>query len=205
MKRVVLLRHGQTDWNLKRLFQGQVDVPLNDVGRSQARAVRPWVESFAPQEVWCSPLSRARQTAELATGWSTDRLSIVSQLQEMNVGHWAECSLDDLRQRWTEELEVWLDDPYGTKAGCGSGESFHDLRCRLRSVLQLIEDSPLERLLIVSHGNAIRALLAQALNLPDETAWHMVLENCRASELNFYDRKVWWLYHNCPLADPGSL
>lgn len=204
MKRVVLLRHGQTDWNLKGLLQGQVDVPLNDTGRSQALAVRPWVESFAPQEVWCSPLSRARQTAELSTGWSGEQIRVLPGLQEMHVGHWAEYSVDDLRQRWAEQFEAWQVDPYGTKAGCGSGESFHDLRCRVRSVLRLIEDSSLERLLIVSHGNAIRALLAQALDLPSETAWHMVLDNCHASELNFYERKVWWLYHNCPLAVPGS-
>lgn len=200
-KRVYLLRHGQTDWNARGLLQGESDVPLNDLGREQARRANSTIKAFDPQQVWASPLSRAFETAQLATGWPAERLRVVEALAEMRVGSWASMTYSQVSRQFPEDFAAWEADPY-CHAPTG-GESFNDLRARLAPLAQAIADAPCERLLIVSHGQALRALLAEILDLSSDLAWRLVFDNCHYTELTYWN-KPWLVRHNCPAHREGG-
>ena len=95
--RLVLVRHGQTDWNLTARFQGQADVGLNDTGVQQAQRAAPHVAAFGPTAVLSSPLQRASLTAQyIADACGIDVVQTDPRLEEINVGTWAGESLTDL-------------------------------------------------------------------------------------------------------------
>ncbi len=96
--RVVLLRHGVTDWNDGGRFQGQTDVPLNDTGRAQAAAAAEVLAGFGITSVVASDLSRAAETARIVAARCALPVTSDPRLQEVNVGSWSGLSMDEVAQ-----------------------------------------------------------------------------------------------------------
>ena len=106
--RVLLARHGQTDWNAAGKIQGVSDVPLNERGREQAAVLAGRVlDAGAISAVYTSPLKRARETAEIIGR----RLGLepvpVGALTELNFGDWEGCSWEEIGARWPEQLAAY--------------------------------------------------------------------------------------------------
>lgn len=174
-RRVVFWRHGQTEWNATHRFQGGSDVPLDEVGRVQAKQSARLLAALRPDAIACSDLSRAADTAaELAalTGLTvtTDR-----RLRERSGGQWEGLDGDEIRARWPEEWALWQ--PVG-------GEADEEVGRRvLAAVLDAVHPLPEGATLVVaSHGGAIRAGLSALLGLPPVT-WDRLgpLANCNWS------------------------
>jgi broad specificity phosphatase PhoE len=148
--RIVLVRHGETDWNRIRRVQGHTDVPLNDEGRRQARELAAELDGEVVDAVYSSDLSRARETAEiLSTARSVPVVSL-PELREKHFGTWE--GLTD-----TEVLEQFPDAPAG---GWGDGESSEQLADRIVQVIErIVEAHPGELVLVVTHGGPMRAIL----------------------------------------------
>ena len=81
-----LIRHGQTDWNVRAMLQGRTDIPLNDTGRQQAMEARQRLAGVHFDAVYSSPLQRAMDTASLVTGWPKERISPDRRLIEIAFG-----------------------------------------------------------------------------------------------------------------------
>jgi probable phosphoglycerate mutase len=86
MRRLLVLRHGQTDYNVENRAQGHRDVPLNDTGRSQAKAVAPMIAGYEPAFIWSSDLARARETAEIVAAQCLRDVRTDARLREFSVG-----------------------------------------------------------------------------------------------------------------------
>lgn len=99
-----LVRHGQTDWNAERRLQGSHDIPLNTVGREQARALKPFFDHHPVQVYFSSPLSRARETLRLATGIPEERLIIEPSLAEVRLGPLEGLSQQEILDRFGTDL-----------------------------------------------------------------------------------------------------
>ena len=149
MTDLYLVRHGETDWNRQRRIQGLTDIPLNDTGREQARATGMLLTRRHWDAIYASPLSRARETAEIiAAEVGLPEPTLVDALVERNYGT-AE-GLD-----W---LEVETQYPHGTAVP--GRESREEVAARvIPALMELATAHPGESLLIVSHGGAIRAVL----------------------------------------------
>lgn len=160
MKRLLLVRHGETVWNSERRLQGQEDIPLSARGIEQARSLAPVVRAFAPATVVASDLKRAHQTAE-ALGYGACKLD--ERLREAHLGAWVGLRAADLLREEPASYLAWRE---GTLTP-PEGESFEQLQVRTLAVLQdvLREPGPV---LVVTHGGVVRAALAQLLGLyPD--------------------------------------
>src|SRR5687767_11611144 len=96
MRRLLLVRHGESEWNAGRRLQGQADIALSSRGEEQARALRPVVTALRPGRVLASSLKRARDTAALL-GFPDAELR--DELREIDVGEWTGASIDELRAR----------------------------------------------------------------------------------------------------------
>ena len=81
-----LIRHGQTDWNLRAMLQGRTDIPLNETGRRQAMEARERLAGVHFDAVYSSPLRRAMDTAQLVSGWPGEKICPDERLTEIAFG-----------------------------------------------------------------------------------------------------------------------
>lgn len=135
MKRLLLVRHGETVWNSERRLQGQEDIPLSARGIEQARSLAPVVRAFAPATVVASDLKRAHQTAE-ALGYGACKLD--ERLREAHLGAWVGLRAADLLREEPASYLAWRE---GTLTP-PEGESFEQLQVRTLAVLQDVLREP---------------------------------------------------------------
>lgn len=177
---ILLLRHGRTGYNRTGRLQGQLDIPLDAVGRAQATAVAPLVRAMRPVAVLSSDLRRARDTAlalALPVRWEP-------RLREIYLGDWQGLTLEESRERFPQEWAAWRG---GQDVPRGGGETYAQLADRaLTAVAEAVErDLDGGGLLVcVTHGGTARAIVAGLLGLAAGQSWRVAgLGNCRWSLL----------------------
>ncbi|MGO1311176.1 MAG: histidine phosphatase family protein, partial [Brevibacterium aurantiacum] len=107
-KTVIFWRHGQTDYNVERRFQGQSDIPLNDLGRRQAAQAASYLSELAPELIVSSDLSRAADTADELASRLNIQVTRDDRLRETAFGQWEGHTRDELSTTWPDALEQWL-------------------------------------------------------------------------------------------------
>lgn len=167
--RVVLVRHGQTEYNREGRWQGSgSDVPLNDAGRDEAdRVAASLADRFDGRiaAVYTSDLERARGTARILA--ERLGLEVVDEpaLRELSHGIWEGRTHAEVEARWPEDLAAYEADPYHVRRG--GGDSYEDLEKWLWPALErLAEQHRGERIVAVSHGGPIRLALSRILERP---------------------------------------
>jgi broad specificity phosphatase PhoE len=155
---VYLARHGQTAYNLEGRFQGHLPVPLDATGRAQAAELAERAAAHEFRVLWCSPLLRARETADLVA----QRIGLVPRedvrLMETDAGDWTDRSFMDVRAEDPERFDAFASaDPSFAFPG---GESFAEQDERVNAALAEIEAGELPAL-VVCHGMVIRAALTR--------------------------------------------
>lgn len=185
LKRLYLVRHGQTEFNLAKLVQGRCDSPLTELGRTQALAAGSWLANHEvrPDAVGTSPLGRAFATAGLLLSVLTERglmdqavvPQIVLGLMERDYGTYERGPQADV------PTNVW--DPGDALLTCG-GEGNSALRARVLAALRaLLAPADVTCALAVSHGSASKQFLAAVL--PDEKDVPKALPNCAIMVCDF--------------------
>lgn len=156
---IYFVRHGETDWNRARRYQGQADVPLNDFGRAQAHrngdALRGLLPAIASADYFASPLQRTLETMRIirsALGLDDTGFRVEPALVELNYGHWEGQLASDLPRTDPAGVEARAADPYHWRPH--GGENYDDLTRRLSSWLAEVQRDSV----VVSHGGVSRAL-----------------------------------------------
>ncbi|MBT0773544.1 histidine phosphatase family protein [Kineosporia sp. J2-2] len=165
--RVILVRHGRTTWNADARFQGQTDVPLDDVGVGQARRTADALyEQLVGTHVRIvsSDLSRAAQTARaLATRLDLE-LHLDERLREMSYGRWEGRTRDEIMLAWPEEFQTWRG---GGDVRITGGESRSEAAARGAStIVEAEKEMDGGTLVIVSHGGTLRGAILSLLDAP---------------------------------------
>jgi len=167
-----LARHGETGWNAEGRWQGQTDVPLNERGRRQARALAAQVRDQAIAAVASSDLRRARSTAEIvACELGLGAVHLDADLREQGFGDFEGLTRGECEARFPEAWARYLEDP---KATPPKGESHAGLVRRVGTALERILRDLAEPTLVIMHGGAMRALVAEhlrSLATPASAAW----------------------------------
>ncbi len=174
MKTIYFMRHGETQLNREGRMQGQSDHPLNETGRAQARqaGARFAARGLRFDRVISSPLSRALETAALAAGLGPGAVRTDARLLEMGYGPYEALPFEELDR----EVFRFLYDPEHIPAPAGM-EPIPALLERVGDFLrELAADTREERLLVVSHGVALRAIMRCISG--EASAWGMPIENC---------------------------
>ena len=186
---IVLVRHGETDWNRANRFQGRADPPLNDTGREQAHvlATELGTESFAT--AYTSPLRRAAETAAILAGALGVDTVPDGSLMEVDVGSWSGLTRTEVEARFPEGFARWLE--YGH--GWDDGETYDELGARVVSgLVDIAALYPGEVVLAVTHGGPIRSALAAAERVAFDEARRSihVIDNCAVVRLSVRDGKL---------------
>ncbi|MEY3430094.1 MAG: hypothetical protein RJB30_26 [Actinomycetota bacterium] len=163
-QRIILWRHGQTDWNIENRFQGHSDIPLNQTGILQARRAAPLLLALRPDKIISSDLSRARQTAEALSEISKLPIAIDAGLRETNGGNWEGKTGEENRAVDFNRFVTWLD---GNDERAGEiGERRSEIAERSVAAIMRALDQSIENLVVVTHGGTARVIIGKMLNLP---------------------------------------
>jgi len=187
MPRLLLVRHGRTQWNAERRYQGQTDVPLDAIGRAQVRALGERLADETLDAVFASTLGRAQSTAAAIMARHDLPIQPEPRLLEINVGAWEGLKQAEIEARYPEELAVWQEDP--VRHGPPGGESVGDLVARIQPLMnELVQRPDDETVLLASHGGTLSTLLALALGMAPRDRWRFLLDPASVSELRLYER-----------------
>jgi alpha-ribazole phosphatase len=191
--RLLIIRHGQTDWNQQGRFQGQSDLPLNSLGLRLAQAAG-WAAAQAlngeqPQAIYASDLRRAWQSAEAVhTALPTNEsipLIAEPRLREMSFGDWEGMTYAEIQARYSGALQRWEADLENIAPP--NGETLRQMVERVQAALNdLLQAHPNGTTLLVGHGGPLQLLIALTLGLPPARFWQIHLSNASLSELRIY-------------------
>jgi alpha-ribazole phosphatase len=189
MTRLILVRHGETDWNAARRYQGQTDVPLNDTGRRQATALADGLKAQDLSAIYSSDLQRARQTAQAIAAHRGLPIRDDPRLREISFGDWEGLTYAQIQARWPHEMAAWFADP--VRVAPRGGETLAQVAGRVQAALDDIVRASADRAVaVIAHGGVLRTLLCTALQLDLRAQWRFGLSNASISELRFYDTDV---------------
>lgn len=206
-KKIIFWRHGQTDYNVQGRVQGQVDIPLNEVGLAQAEAAAEELAKLKPDLIISSDLRRAQATAQVLQDTCGEGVQLLKddRLRERAFGDFEGLSVKELKTRFAGRYEEWRSTGESPLAGV---ESRGKVGMRVaQCVTEYFEDAD-EVLVVVSHGSALTQGLVKLLGL-DPLAWQGLrgLDNCHWSTLIPYSREPGWrlVAHNVGAPEvPGS-
>lgn len=170
--RILLARHGETPWNAEGRYQGQVDIPLSEVGIAQANALGERLKDLRIDRAVASPLSRATRTAQLALGEArAAQLDFDEGLLEIGHGGWEGLLASEIAARDPQRLRAWREAP--DTVLMPGGESLQLVLDRAWPALERACDGlgADDTLLIVAHDAVNRVLLARILGLPLTKLW----------------------------------
>jgi alpha-ribazole phosphatase len=187
MLRLLLVRHGETEWNATGRYQGQTDIPLNAAGHRQAKAVAERLAAERIDAIYASDLLRAWATAEAIAEPHDVEPRPDARLREMNYGDWQGLTYQQIAEQAPEALAAWnADRVHRTPPG---GESLADLATRAESLLAEIRAAHLEgTVAVVSHGGTVRMILCVLLGHPPASYWQFEMDNTGVSEIELQDR-----------------
>ena len=160
MTTLVLVRHGETEWNRSGRWQGHADVPLSADGREQARRLGAHLQAQGARfdHIYASDLGRALETAQIIAEALQMPVHPLVELREMHIGGWSGLTSAEIREAHPDQW-VLFEEGGDFRRG-GHGETLADFNGRVGRILdRLVATHPRERLLIVTHGGSIRALL----------------------------------------------
>jgi probable phosphoglycerate mutase len=182
--RLVLVRHGQTAWNLEGRAQGHTDVGLDETGLAQAEALAPYVAAMAPTALWSSDLTRAQQTATVLASATGLDVRSDRRLREFDAGERAGLTTAEFADTFPEAYASWRE---GHITGHVPGaETVADVVARMVPALQEIwESTPAgETTVVVAHGACLKVSLLAFLGWPDTLLGTLRgLDNCGWSVL----------------------
>ncbi|PZG02143.1 bifunctional RNase H/acid phosphatase [Micromonospora deserti] len=185
--RLILVRHGETEYTEQRRYSGRGDVPLSERGRAQARATGARVAALAPAvaAVVSSPLARCTATAEAIAGALGDvPVRRDDDLIECDFGAWEGRTFAEVRERWAGEMDAWL---ASTRVAPPDGESFAEVAERSRrAVAGLREAYPGETVVVVSHVSPIKLMLRDALAAGDGLLHRLFLDAAGISVVDLW-------------------
>jgi broad specificity phosphatase PhoE len=176
LRRLVLWRHGETDYNAASRMQGQLDSLLTDVGRNQAKFAVPALARFSPDVVVASDLKRATDTATIFTEATGVPLRFDKRLRETHLGLWQGMTGPQVDEQWPGARQVWQTDPSWTPPG---GEARVEVAARASEVVAELDESTEDTAILCAHGGLITALTGHLLELP-VAAWSKLggIGNC---------------------------
>jgi len=162
---LILVRHGETDWNLHHRYQGQSDVPMNDTGRAQAAAAAEHLRGVRAAAIYCSDLVRCRETAASIGGALGLDPVVAVELRERSFGQIEGLTRDEAAARLPESWEQWRRDR--TLWVPPGGESLGEMWERALAFTEGLWQRHLGRtFIIVGHGGPLRAVICDALGAP---------------------------------------
>jgi alpha-ribazole phosphatase len=195
MTDIILVRHGETEFNATETFRGRADVPLNENGIRQAELLGEYLSNDKIDAVYSSPLKRAVRTAQAIAGHHRLEVNVTASLNDIDCGEWQGLSLKEVREKYEETYQDWLDTPEQVRLP--GGESLQEVGDR---VLPFVQDAVIKysrgTIVLVSHRVVNKVLICALLGLNNSFFWNFQLDTGGISRLHFDGSRVILTAHN---------
>ena len=185
---ILLVRHGQTEWNRIERFRGRYDVKLNMTGIEQARrTAQRIVKHWKPTGIYSSPLKRATQTAEKIAQVCNQKVEPNLGLIDIDYGEWQGLTPIEAREKWTEQISNWYEHP--ERVVIPGGESLTKVQDRAITFITTVATQHADQtIVIISHTVVNRLILLNVLGLGIERFWHLRQEQCAINIIEMEDQ-----------------
>lgn len=194
MTRLFLWRHGQTEWNFNRRFQGQYDADLSEVGHAQAAEAARLLAAREPDALVTSDLRRAADTAAVLAKLTGLTARTDVRLRERHFGEWQGRTMAEIEERWPDEVARWRAGEPSPGAGIEEHAGF---ALRMGEVLrELAAEYPDGTVVVTTHGGSAREGVGELLGWSPAVRRTLgVLHNCHWAELRDSGGGLGWRLH----------
>lgn len=182
--KLILIRHLQTDYNLKKRYCGFTDIGLNKNGRLEAKKLREELKCLNPEKVYCSDLKRGRQTAGLIFGKNYP-VEKRQSLREINFGEWEGLNHAQILKKYPLLYPKWLNNPY--EADIPAGEKTKDFSRRIKKEFEyIIKTNPHKLVAVITHLGVLRLILNTILKIEKKDFWKLKLNSQKTAKHHFF-------------------
>ncbi|MBI4296176.1 MAG: histidine phosphatase family protein [Chloroflexi bacterium] len=191
---IILARHGETEWNVKEVFRGRIDVELNDTGRKQAELLAGYLSKTSVEAVYSSPLKRALDTAGAIARKQGLSVIVTPGLIDLDFGEWQGILLEEVSARYPALFQEWTDHPERVKIP--GAETLDEVRQRALEVIHSILANHNSRVVLVTHRVVNKVLICALLGLDTSHFWNIKQDTAAISTFAYDDGRFTLTEHN---------
>jgi phosphoserine phosphatase len=201
---LILVRHGETAWNVGEIFRGRADIELNETGRRQASLVAAHLSELGVDAVFSSPLKRAMDTAAAIAARHSTGVTVAHGLNDLDFGEWEGKSVDLVRRSYPEQFEMWESHP--ERVTLPGGESLRDAKERALGVVDAALGLHVGTVVLVSHRVVNKLIILALLGLGEPCFWNVVVDPCSVTVFRHAGGRFVLTRHNdtCFLESAGA-
>ena len=189
---IILVRHGECEGNIKGMFRGRTDFPLNERGLIQAQDLARELKNFPVKYIYSSPLVRARQTAEAIGEQCGVEVKVEEGFNNIELGSWEERLKKEIAQEYPKEWELWVNNPEELRVT--DMETLYNVQKRAKACLdKLVLEHKDETLAVITHRAVLKPLIAACLNITSPYFWKIHLDTASYSLLSHKKEKGYCL------------
>ncbi|MFO7815443.1 MAG: alpha-ribazole phosphatase [Halanaerobiales bacterium] len=183
---LVLVRHGETEWNKSSRYQGVADVELNKKGKSQAKKLYNFLKDEEFDTIYSSTLKRAYRTVKDIAEYQNKDVTTIANLMEINFGDWEGLTFSEIEEQYPNLAKKWAKDPTCCKPP--EGEHIREVEERVGETIdRIIDENDGNKILIATHGGIVRIIFAYLLELPLGRIFSIEVDNVSISRIKFYE------------------
>jgi broad specificity phosphatase PhoE len=194
MTELMLARHGETTWNVEKVFRGRADVDLDEVGIAQGKLLGAYLSNWKLEAIHSSPLRRALDTANMVADCQKVAVRVADALTDFNYGEWQSLPEQEVERLYPDLLNEWHNSPH--KVRMPGGESLEDVRKRAVEVVDNIISRHHGNVLLVSHRVVIKVLVCYLLGLDNSHFWNIRQDVCGITIFDYADGRFVLTRHN---------
>ncbi|MGQ9546087.1 MAG: histidine phosphatase family protein [Dehalococcoidia bacterium] len=194
MAELILARHGQTAWNVGKVYRGRTDVNLDEVGTQQAELLGEYLSNWKLEAIYSSPLRRALETANIIARYQRVGVHIADGLIDFDYGEWQSLPEQEVKRLYPALHSEWHNNPH--KVRMPGGESLEDVRRRAIAVVDDVLCKHRGTVALVSHRVVIKVLICSLLGLDNSHFWNVKQDVCGITIFDHIDGRFVLTRHN---------
>ena len=194
MTKLILVRHGETLWNIEKIYRGRADVNLDEIGIRQAQLLGKYLSNCKLAAIYSSPLRRAMDTANIVACYQKIRVNIAPGLIDFDYGEWQSLPEQEAKRLYPTLHNEWHNNPH--KVRMPGGESLEDVRRRAIKVADAILSKYQASVVLVSHRVVNKVLICSLLGLDNSYFWTIKQDVGGITIFNYVDERFVLTRHN---------
>jgi broad specificity phosphatase PhoE len=194
MTELILARHGETAWNVEKVFRGRADVDLDELGVRQAELLGKYLSHWELEAIYSSPLRRALDTANMVARYQKVAVRIAEGLRDFDYGEWQSLPEQEVKRLYPALLNEWHNSPHNVRIP--GGESLEDVRKRAAELVNDIISRHRGDTLLVSHRVVIKVLICYLLGLDNSHFWNIRQDVCGITVFDYVAGRFVLTRHN---------
>ncbi len=194
MVKLILARHGETVWNVEKIYRGRKDVNLDEVGIRQAELLGNYLSNWELTTIYSSPLRRAIETANIIARYQKIGVHVADGLIDINYGEWQALPEQEVKRLYPTLHNDWHNNPHRVRMP--GGESLEDVRKRAIEVVNDVLSKYQGSVVLISHRVVIKVLICSLLGLDNSHFWNVKQDVGGITIFNYVDERLVLTKHN---------